>query len=115
MVKWIQRLHVWWVSPHLPHTGKAASNAYFWHVVSFQRERINVPVHRDLLLTAERKRRQKTPLLTMDAINLRVRLSDLLVLFALYSLIRGFYIYMPVDQVIENKFAVSQTIKFPFS
>lgn len=47
----------------------------------------------------------------MNTISLISLFSDLPVLFALYGFIKVLY----VDRVIENKFSMSQTIKFPFS
>lgn len=92
---------------HLPHWRKAASTALVLHVVPFQGG-INPSVQGYLLLTGEKK---KNPGLAMNTISLIFLFSDLPVLFALYGFIKVLY----VDRVIENKFSMSQTIKFPFS
>lgn len=80
------------------------------HVVPFQGG-INPSVQGYLLLTAEKKKEEKNPGLAMNTISLIFIFSDLPVLFALYGFIKVLY----VDRVIENKFSMSQTIKFPFS
>lgn len=79
------------------------------HVVPFQGG-INPSVQRYLLLTGEKKKILKKRLV-MNTISLIFLFSDLPVLFALYGFIKVLY----VDRIIENKFNLSQTIKFPFS
>lgn len=97
---------------HLPSWRKAASPAWMLHVVPFQGG-INPSVQGYLLLTGEKKKKKKdkNPGLAMNTISLIFLLSDLPVLYALYGFIKVLY----VDRVIENKFSMSQTIKFPFS
>lgn len=78
-------------------------------VVPFQGG-INPSMQRYLLLTGEKKKEKKNGL-AMNTVSLIFLFSDLPVLFALY----GFIKVLHVDGIIENKFTMSQTIKFPFS
>jgi len=57
------------------------------------------------------KRKKKRKGLVMNIVSLIFLFSDLPVLFALYGFIKVLY----VDGIIENKFGMSWTIKFPFS